>query len=224
MTNRPSTERRSFLTRVNLGAASLAVLFGRSASAQVKSAPARFEPLRHDKDDWMDELPGKHRLVFDTVSPAGLSDALLFANNYMLANRNDYGLRNSDLAVIIVVRHLSTTFGFSDAMWKKYGEPMAKGSGDFVDPKTKAAPTANVYTNGMGGQFIEQGGQFAVCSMATRRVAGAIAQAVSGKADDINAELIANLAPNARMVPAGIVALSRAQERGYTLAVVDRMS
>ncbi len=171
----------------------------------------------------MDELGSKHRLVFDTISPAGLSDAYLFASNFMLVNRNDYGLQNSDIGLIIVVRHLSTAFGFNDEMWKKYSEPMAKGAGDFVDPKTKSAPSTNVYAAGMGGQVAKQGVQLAVCSMATRRVAGSIAQAVNGKADDINAELIANLVPNARMVPAGIVAMSRAQERGYTLAVADRM-
>ena len=30
-------------------------------------------------------------------------------------------------------------------------------------------------------------------------------------------ELVANIVSNARMVPAGIVAVNRAQERGYTL-------
>ena len=224
MTRQPSSERRSFLTRLHVGAASLAVLMGRNLSAQVKSAaPGRFEPARHDKDDWMDELGGKHRLVFDTISSPGLGDALLFASNFMLVNRNDYGLQNSDVAVIVVLRHLSTAFGFNDAMWNKYSEPMAK-SAEYVDPKTKAAPITNVYAAGMGGQLAKQGVQLAVCSMATRRVAGTIAQAVNGKTDDINAELIANLVSNARMVPAGIVAMSRAQERGYTLAVSDRMS
>jgi intracellular sulfur oxidation DsrE/DsrF family protein len=187
MSKQPSSERRSFLTRLNVGVASLAIGLGRSASAQVKSAtPTRFEPARHEKDDWMDEIPGKHRLIFDTVYPAGLGDALLFATNFMLVNRNDYG--------------------------------------QFEDPKTHAAPEVNTYAAGMLGQLAKQGVQFAVCSSATRRVAGAVAQAVSGKADDINAELIANLVPNARMVPAGIVAMSRAQERGYTLSVSDRMS
>ena len=43
----------------------------------------------------------------------------------------------------------------------------------------------------------------------------AIAKAVDGNTDAINAELIANLASNSRTVPAGIVAVNRAQERGY---------
>lgn len=167
----------------------------------------------------MDELPGKHRLIFDTISSFGLSNALLFANNFMLVNRNDYGLQNSDMALIIVVRHLSAAFGFNDAMWNKYGAPMAK-SAQFEGPATTAAPTANPLNGaGMGGQLAKQGVQFAVCAMAALRVAGTIAQAVSGDTDAIDMELTANLVANARMVPAGIVAMSRAQERGYTLAI-----
>src|SRR5207253_1036058 len=113
-----SPERRSFLTRFNAGAASLAALaFGGIAMAQQKTtAAARWEPARHEKDDWLDQLPGKHRLVFDTTSFAALSEAILFANNFIRVNRADYGLQNSDLAVVIVVRHRSTPFGYNDAM------------------------------------------------------------------------------------------------------------
>src|SRR5690348_16929534 len=89
-----SRERRSFLTRFNVGAASLAAFaIGGVAMAKPK-APARFEPARHDKDDWMDAIPGKHRMVIDTTSPAGFRDGLLFAGNFMQANHDDYGVQN----------------------------------------------------------------------------------------------------------------------------------
>ena len=42
-----------------------------------------------------------------------------------------------------------------------------------------------------------------------------------GNVDAIVKELTSNLVPNGHMVPAGIVAVSRAQERGYTFAYVD---
>src|SRR6185312_3588997 len=116
-----SPERRSFLTRLNASAAAVAALaLGGRAMAQTKSVPAgRFEPARHDQDDWMDQVPGKHRIVFDTTKDDGLGDALLFGNNFLAANRNSYGLQNSDIAMIIIARHLSTGFGFNDAMWAK---------------------------------------------------------------------------------------------------------
>lgn len=209
-----SSERRSFLTRFHAGAASIAALaIGGRALAQTKAAPSRFEPARHDKDDWMDQLPGKHRMVFDTISAAGFGDALLFANNYMAANRNEYGLQNSDLAIIIIARHISTAFGYNDAMWAKYGAQMAPMSG--LDTVPKGNPRN---AGGFGVETLAKAGvQFAVCAMATRRVAGSIAQATGGNTDTINAELIANLVANGRMVPAGIVAVNRAQERGYSL-------
>ena len=215
-TSTPSSERRSFLTRLSAGSAAVAsVLLGGRAVAQAKSrATTKWEPTRHDKDNWMDDLPGKHRLVFDTTSGEGLGNAVLFANNFIIANKNDYGLQSSDLAIIIVARHRSTPFGFTDAMWAKYGAQMAMLSAiETGTPKTNPRNT--------GGQSMDsaskQGVQYAVCGMATRRLAGAIAQASGGNADAVNAELIANLVPNARMVSAGIVAVNRAQERGYSL-------
>jgi intracellular sulfur oxidation DsrE/DsrF family protein len=225
----PISARRSFLNRLNAGAASLAAIaLGGRASAQVRSAAsARWEPARYEKDNWLDEVPGKHRLVFDTVSPEGFGEALLYANNFMIANRTDYGLANSDLAIVIVARHRSTAFAYNDAMWAKYGTPIATMS-NFEDPKTKSAPKTNLFNAAESASslpsrgttvdaLVKQGVQFAVCSMATRAVAGTIARAVGGSADDINAELIANLVPNARMVAAGILAVSRAQERGYSV-------
>src|SRR5262249_41116708 len=133
-----------FLTRFNAGAAAIAALaVGGIARAQQKSAsPARWEPARHDKDDWMDTLPGKHRLVIDTKSVEGFRNALLFANNFMTANRNEYGLDNHDLAIIIVVRHLSTAFGYSNDMWAKYGSTLAAQTPS-ADSQGKEPPKAN---------------------------------------------------------------------------------
>jgi intracellular sulfur oxidation DsrE/DsrF family protein len=63
----------------------------------------------------------------------------------------------------------------------------------------------------------KQGVRLAVCTLSTHGIAGIIAQATGQKADVVFTELVANLMPNGHMVPAGVVAVSRAQERGYTL-------
>ena len=225
-----SPERRSFLTRVNAGAAWLgAMAMGGVAMAQQKSAPTTgWTPARHEKDDWFDQLPGKHRLVFDTTAYGGLAEAILFANNFIRVNRADYGLQNNDLAVVIVVRHRSTPFGYNDAMWAKYGTVIAARA-KVEDPKSKMPPKINIFNSGDYGDLLssrattlnslfKQGVQLAVCSISTRGYATSIAQAVGGNVDAIFSELIANLVGNnARMVPAGIVAVNRAQERGYSL-------
>ena len=41
-------------------------------------------------------------MVIDTTNSAAFTDSLLFASNFMLVNRNDYGLQNSDIALIVV--------------------------------------------------------------------------------------------------------------------------
>jgi hypothetical protein len=80
--------RRSFLTRFNAAAAALAALAtSGNARAQGNPSSVRFEAARHDQDDWMDAIPGKHRLILDSTSEDGLRDALLYAGNFMLDNR-----------------------------------------------------------------------------------------------------------------------------------------
>ena len=129
--------------------------------------------------------------------------------------------------MIVVVRHNSTPFGYSDAIWAKYGAAISKRA-NWVDPKTKEAAKANLFNASDYGVVLpnrgttldalfKQGVQLAVCATSTRGYAGAIAEATGGNTDTIFNELISNLvSPNARMVPAGIVAVNRAQERGYS--------
>lgn len=223
--------RRSFLTRLGVGLSTFgALLVTGESAAEAQAAPqgAAWQPGHHAQDDWMDQVPGSHRLVFDTTSPAGIGNALLYANNFFIGNQNGYGLANADLAVVIVMRHGSTAFAYTDAMWAKYGKPLADRT-NFDDPKSKARPTINVYNSPAHGVLLPSGGttldalakrgvHFAVCQMATRRLSGTIAEATGGNAEAVYNELVANLVPNSHIVPAGIVALGRAQERGYTLA------
>lgn len=204
-----------------------AMAAGGKALAQEKlSTVTRFEPARHDKDDWLD-LPGKHRMVFDTTNISGVEEAIFFANNFIRVNRSDYGLQNSDLAVVIIVRHNSTAFGYNDAMWAKYGAPMAARAG-IEDPKSKEAPKVNLFASGgytdvlpnrgvTWDTIFKLGVQLAVCSSSTRANAQAIAKATGGETDTVFNELAANLVSNSRLVPAGIVTVNRAQERGYSL-------
>jgi intracellular sulfur oxidation DsrE/DsrF family protein len=224
----PPKSRRSFLSNLGVaataaGAATLAS-GGASARAQTPS-DGRWQPARHDKDDWFDQLPGKHRLFFDTTKPDALEDAIQFAGNFYSVNRGDYALEGVDLAVIVCMRHRSAPFAFNDAIWAKYGVTLAKRA-EFTDPKTKEAPKVNYFTpvapaaparaRGLAG-LMKLGVQFAVCNLSTHGIAGMIASATGGKADDIYKELAANLIDQARIVPAGIVAVSRAQERGYSI-------
>jgi hypothetical protein len=219
--------RRMFLSRIG-GVAAIASLRspadvhadGRESQAptsQAVSADTRFQPARHSADDWFD-LPGKHRLFFDALTARGADDAPLFAGNFFNANKNSYGLENGDIAVVICLRHHATPFAFNDAIWAKYGAAFSDRI-NFVDPKTKAAPSVNVHAAAYT-DAVKRGIHFAVCDMATHFFAGAAAAKAGADVDAVYKELVASTFGNSHFVPAGIVAVNRAQERGYSIAYV----
>jgi intracellular sulfur oxidation DsrE/DsrF family protein len=218
------------------GVAAFGAALGAGSWAQGQSAPGSapsaglWKPARHPEDDWLDQPLAKHRFFLDTTSPEAFAQALAYARNFYRGNANGYGLADADLAQIICARHRATLFAFNDALWAKYGATLSERTNGFRDPKTKQVPTRNVYMAAGAGEepntgasldaLLKRGVRLAVCSLSTRATATLIAQKSGAKADDIFKEFTDHLVPNARMVPAGVVALSRAQEHGYTFSYV----
>jgi intracellular sulfur oxidation DsrE/DsrF family protein len=175
----------------------------------------------------MDTLPGKHRTVIDCALAGAAGTGVFYANNLFIANRNGYDLADRDVAIIVVLRHEATTFAFNDAIWAKYGTVLGP-LGKVSDPRTKQPPTVNpldsrefgsaMTNNGItASSLASRGAHFAVCDMATHRIADVIATAVKAPAADVYKDLVANLLPNAHVVTAGVLAVNRAQERGYSM-------
>ncbi|WP_037499309.1 hypothetical protein [Sphingomonas jaspsi] len=227
------TDRRG-LIGAGVLAAGAAGMVGSPASAQ---ASGGWQPTDEKLDQWYEAQPGhRHRMVFDTVSVDQAQATLGYANNSYVATTKGYGGKPQELGMIIIMRHASTPFAYNDAMWKKYGKlfaknlklqgadairatsmnpwlardpddgPVPKGMEDFADPSI--------------GALAAKGARFAVCGLATEGIAMQLAGATKGDAKAIEAELRANLVPGGNMVPAGIIAVNRAQEHGYTLAIV----
>lgn len=201
------------LSAVSAAAAGVAM----STTKTVTAAPA-FTPARHKEDAWFDEVPGKHRVFIDSASAESVTSALLYANNLFTANKSGYGLEDADIATVVCLRHYGTVFGYNNTIWAKYGKALAD-SAKYTNPRGPEALTANPQ-RGIDG-LAKRGVHFAVCGLATRRIAGQIATATGGNTDEIHKELIANLVPNGHLMPAGVVATTRAQEYGYSLLVAD---
>jgi len=219
--------RRSMLSGLGAAVAAAFAFRPRSAEAQSGAAAQSFQPARHSQDDWMDTVPGKHRTVIDCAAVTAAGTGIFYANNIFTANRNGYQLADSDVAVIIVLRHEATTFAYNDAIWAKYGSVLGD-LGKITDPRTNQPPTVNPLQSrefgaGMTNRGVtatalsSRGAHFAICDMATNRIAGVIASAVKSTPPEIYKELVANLLPNGHMVAAGVVAVNRAQEHGYSL-------
>jgi intracellular sulfur oxidation DsrE/DsrF family protein len=230
---RPSA-RRSFLSRLGAGLAAFGTGWGvatstsASASSVQTPSPSGWQPARQAEDDWLDKIPGNHRTILDAVSAQGVGDALHFASNIYETSASGYRLRNTDVAVVICLRHGATPFGFNDAMWAKYGSLISQRA-KFSDPKSHGPAVVNVFnsteyrgllSNGAAtfDALIAQGIHFAVCDHSTHGYAAGLAQKNGGSAETTYKELTSNLIGNSHMVPSGIVAVGHAQERGYAYA------
>jgi hypothetical protein len=151
---------------------------------------------------------------------------LNYANNILTTNVEDYDGSDSDYAMIMCFRHQSTPLGYNDAMWEKYGENLSSFMG-LTDSRTDKPfmrnPTAiegrsDLPSRGHTQQeLVGRGVHFVVCNRATHSISGFIARVIGADADAIYRELAANLVINARLVPAGVMAATRAQEYGYSL-------
>jgi intracellular sulfur oxidation DsrE/DsrF family protein len=207
--------RRSVLS--GMSAVAAAFTFGaRPASTQTATAP--FQPARHPQDEWLDKIPGKHRVVFDVTSSRGVPEALHFANNIYSGNKSLYGLGEADLAVVIILRHSATAFGYSDAMWAKHGKALAAAT-SYNDPKSSESPKVNPFNATRIETFDEmakRGVQFGVCDTASHNLARRLA-GPSGDADATYKEMVASMIPSSRLVVAGVIGVTRAQEYGYSV-------
>ena len=78
--------RRMFLSKAGAGVTGRGAVSETGASAALAqtsaTAGSAWQPVHHAADDWLDEVPGTHRIFLDTVTPEGFSDAVLYANNY----------------------------------------------------------------------------------------------------------------------------------------------
>lgn len=216
------------MSRLTAGAAAFG--FGAGTAGAQTAGGSPFQPARHPEDGWFDTIPGKHRFFIDTLSPTGAGEGIAYAANYFIASKSGYNLDDAEAAIVICLRHDSTPFAWTDAVWAKYSGPIA-GEMKFNDPKTSKPAVINMYnTTGYGPALpnrnipldglAKRGVHFAVCGLATRLYAGIIARAVGAQPDAIVKELTSNLISNAHMVPAGVVAVNRAQEHGYSLLYV----
>ena len=234
-----SLQRRSFVSRLGAGLAAFGSAFvvgapalGAQGEAQgnERSVSGDWRPARHPQDDWLEQIPGKHRFFFDAISPNGAGEAITFASNFYNASKSGYALEDGDNAVVICLRHWATPFAFTDAIWAKYGGPLSERI-RFTDPKSQRAPTTNVYqASGYGmqltsrgttlDQMIGRGTHFAICDAATRAFAGIVAGKLGLESDAVYREMREHTIGNAHYMAAGIVAVNRAQERGYSIQYI----
>lgn len=214
-----TTHRRGFLARLAAGAAAV----GLGSLAAPVEAAARSQPrtsANPDFEAWLNRITGKHKMVFDVPAPND-GFAFAWARVFLNTTNETYGTTDGDNSVVVVLRHAGIPFAIESTMWAKY-----KFGDHFkiTDPATKAPAlrhplvrlkAGDVPIPGMGvDELLAKGVLVGVCNIALTFNAMGFAKAMGMKAEDVKQEWVANLLPGVQVVPSGVIALNRSQEKG----------
>lgn len=206
--------RRDFIGKLAVGSAAL------TAACAPGAAPIAAAPPGDAMDMWFGGMKGTYKAIYDCTSATGAPDGTFFAHNLLKYSADKLGTKTEDNSIVVCYRHFATPFGYTDAIWAKYPQIATMLKVD--DPKTKKLATTNwllhsVVLDEEGANIpgvTSRGVQFAVCGAATEFIAKLLA-GKTGDAKAIEAELGTALIPNAKLVPAGVVAVQRAQKAGF---------
>jgi len=217
------TDRRSFLGTLATGAAAVG-LSTIAPSLSAIAAPGTFDPKVYgDPEEMFKRINGKHRVVYDSTEPNGVFP-FAWPRIFLVTNEMT-GTANKDCSVVVVLRHNSLGYALPDAMWSKYklGEMFHA-----PDPKTNEPSVRNPFWKPKPGDFsipgvgevqigIDQlqasGVMFCACNMALTVYSAAAAAKMNMKAEDVKKEWTDNVLPGIQIVPSGVWALGRAQEK-----------
>jgi hypothetical protein len=229
------TPRREFLGQLAVSAAALAA--AACAPAAMASAPAAAPapqqgaapaapaapatppaPVKWD-DAWAARITGKHKAVFD--SPETGETILGQAYNYYAGMKAVYGIADSEISAVLVMRHAGVPMVFDDYIWEKYeigkerkikddatGKWATRNPYALPDPKQKGM---SAYTL---DAFNKRGAILIGCNLAAMGLAGQAAQKTKQDRNAVREEFKAHLVPGVTLAHNGIFAVMRAQEAG----------
>lgn len=214
-----TTDRRTFLSAV------AALSAGAALGPDVAMRPL---PADSASDDWLDQLKGKHRQLFDAPDPDG-GTVLRHVRNYLDTWREAYGVGERDVSVIVTLYARTTPLGLQDAMWAKYRLGAALS---LTDSTTSAPLVRNYFAHPQPGDPVADGTPessmeslqrrgvvFLLCNNALKRWSGRLEkQGLGLGAAEIHADLTAHAVPGVVIVPDVLIAMTKAHERGFAYA------
>ena len=216
-------DRRDFIGRVATGAVAAAtagIPFARAEGEAPSRPSGTLGPVAPWSDAWLDRIKGKHRQFFDATT-ANDGFALAFAMNFLDMNNDVYNLKDAELTAIVGLRHFAMPMALTDALWAKYK------LGEFckvTDPATKAPAVRNIFTHGEAlifpnstiGLLKDRNVMFTVCNVALVGLSSLLAAGAGVSPETARQEWKEGLLPGMIVVPVGVLAVNRAQERGCT--------
>ena len=226
-----TTHRRGFLGRVfgAAAAAGVSIVGGGTAAAQ-QAGP----------DDWIKEVKGTHRCLFDFPQHKNgfpQLHILNYLNTYATAYKAPAGQAGAGGTFYGIGNQSSIPLGFNDAMWAKYqlgdymglkdasGKPYTRNV--FNKPTkddmhllmqalgTPPIPAFADFMPGLGIESLQKmGTKFILCQNAFDGWCLELEARKKGQMQDIQKELKANMLPGVTIVPAMVIAIEKAQAAG----------
>ena len=152
----------------------------------------------------------------------------MWSHVFLMTGAQAYAIPESELGVVLVLRHAAMPVARNDSMWAKYK------FGEFYkieDPQSKAPATRNPSTNLKPGdlplmeaaleKLIARGVKVVTCGMAIHHYSIAFAKQTNGDAEAIKKEWLAAVLPGIYVAPSGVIAVHGAQSRGCTYCFAD---
>ncbi len=172
-----------------------------------------------EAEAWFNKVKGSHRIVYDAPEPHN-GFPVIWSWVYYNTN-NETGSADNDLTAMVVLRHNAIPLAMEDRLWEKYkfgemfkindnntGAPALRNP--FWIPQGKDLPMTAI--DGMK-RLQERGALFCVCNMAISVYSGFAAQALGTDAETVKKDWLSGILPGVQVVPSGVWAVSRAQEK-----------
>ena len=214
-------DRREFM-----GLATAMAAVGVGAALPVKTAAAARGPST-PFTRWLDSIPGTYRQVTDWPD-LNNGMGLAYTLSFLITASESYGVPESELGAVLVIRHDTIPIALNDAVWAKYnlGELFR-----ITDPDTKAAAMRNPFYLKPGGlpvepeyaqfiadaalqRLINRGVKVAACNLAITFWSGVVADKMGLRHEDVRKDWSEAVYPGIQVVPSGTVACNGAMAKG----------
>ncbi len=213
--------RRDFLGLLATGAAAAGIgTIAGTAASLAGPSPLLQSDAKSGFDAWLGKIKGSHKQVYDATAP-NHAMSLAWSRVFLMTNAT-VGVPVGEAMSVVVIRHSAIPMGMATPLWEKYkfGEVF-----EIADEETKKPQTKNIYYAAPGnfplpGMTIEDlmkdGTLFGICDMALTFYSGMVAKKMNLDAAEVKKEWVAGVMPGITIVPSGVLAINRAQERGCT--------
>ncbi len=206
-------QRRDFLALAATATAGLGAMLPMAGTAAAATGPST------DFTRWFDSVPGKHRQVTDWPD-LNNGMGLIYTLSFLMTGPEAYGVPESDIGAVLVIRHVTIPIVLRDPMWVKYklGEMF-----NIMDPDTGAPALRNPYYVQPGNlpfpdaalqKLIDRGVKVAACNLALSFFSGVAAKNMGMTPEEVKAEWLDAVWPGIQVVPSGTVACNAAVARG----------